>query len=299
MHDSVKQIRSIINEIPDISGAEPIRQLHGGEASSHWHIKRGEQQFVLRLDKPLAGKLGLNRKNEDELLKIVGEAGIGPIPVWSNPARGIHVCTFLPGRSWSLKDAHDGQNLKNLARTLTKLHGLPAKGQPFDPVSAAQRYASETGTRQASRIAADASSLFNELASQSMGPALCHNDLVHSNIISPELKAPSDKQGSVQLIDWEYAAIGDPLFDLAIVIQHHGLPEQLTEHFLETYCAEGAPLHRSRLKKFCLLYDLLAALWYLSMVTQSGPDTYFTTELNRVLLRLKTSGHDGAAAWTT
>ena len=53
-------------------------------------------------------------------------------------------------------------------------------------------------------------------------PALCHNDLVHSNIIDGD---------PVRLIDWEYSAVGDPYFDLAIVVRHHQLKADRVEIF--------------------------------------------------------------------
>ena len=57
-------------------------------------------------------------------------------------------------------------------------------------------YAREAGTHRASLIAQQVTKLAEKLLSQTRRPALCHNDLVYSNIIGGE---------TVRLIDWEYS----------------------------------------------------------------------------------------------
>lgn len=138
-------------------------------------------------------------------------------------------------------------------------------------------YAREAGTRSASRIAEQAIKLAEMLLSQTRRPALCHNDLVHSNIIGGE---------TVRLIDWEYSAVGDPYFDLAIVVRHHQLEADRVEHFLSAYFGTPGKEHFSRLEAFCRLYDQLAALWYLSVKNQPGHHALYEEELNQVMARL-------------
>ena len=66
------------------------------------------------------------------------------------------------------------------------------------------------------------------------------------------------------MIDWEYAGLGDPYFDLAIVIQHHGLGPDLASHFLHCYL-EREPLaaESRRLQDWCSVYAALLDLWTL------------------------------------
>ena len=84
---------------------------------------------------------------------------------------------------------------------------------------------------------------------------LCHNDLVAENIL--QLAG-----GGVLLIDWEYAGLGDGLFDLAVVVQHHGLESGLAAHFLHVYL-ERPPTdaERRRFDGFCGFYAMLLRLW--------------------------------------
>ena len=85
--------------------------------------------------------------------------------------------------------------------------------------------------------------------------ALCHNDLVAENI----LRVPG--RGLV-LIDWEYAGIGDPYFDLAVVVRHHGLGDALTQRFLAVYLGRAPDQpEQARLATQCDFYGCLLALW--------------------------------------
>ena len=141
-------------------------------------------------------------------------------------------------------------------------------------------YASTAGTHSAFRIAEQAAKLADKLLSETTRPALCHNDLVHSNIIGTE---------TVRLIDWEYSAVGDPYFDLAIVARHHQLKADRVENFLGAYFGTPGKEHFSRLEAFCRLYDQLAALWYLSVRNQAGHDALYDEELKQVMARLQES----------
>ena len=172
---------------------------------------------------------------------------------------------------------HDPVKLGKLARTLRHLHSLPPSGPAFMPGKMALTYATQAGTRSASRIAEQATRLAKRLLSKTKRPALCHNDLVHSNVIGDE---------TVRLIDWEYSAVGDRYFDLAIVVRHHQLKADQVEDFLGDYFATPGKEHFSRLEDFCHLYDQLAALWYMSVINQPGCDPLYDEELNRVLARM-------------
>jgi len=68
--------------------------------------------------------------------------------------------------------------------------------------------------------------------------------------------------GELLLIDWEYAALGDPYFDLAVVAGHHELDPSLARQFLEAYL-QRAPSEKES-ARFTLqrrFYQALLALW--------------------------------------
>ena len=267
----------LLDAIEPLHGAEILEKLAGGPTSDSWLLMAGEEKYVARIDNQLARLLGLDRRAELEVLQTVSAAGIGPQVIWADPDKGVLLTCYIPGNAWSFVDVHTPVRLEALASTLRQLHDLSPRGPVFAPGKMALVYARQAGTHGASRIAKQAIKLAEKLLSETRRPALCHNDLVHSNMIGDQ---------TVRLIDWEYAAVGDPYFDLAIVVRHHQLKADRVEDFLCAYFGTPGKEHFSRLEAFCRLYDLLAALWYLSVISQPGHDTLYDEELQRVMDRL-------------
>jgi thiamine kinase-like enzyme len=85
---------------------------------------------------------------------------------------------------------------------------------------------------------------------------LCHNDLNPKNCLSDELH--------FWVIDWEYAGMGDPLFDLAIVAESHNLTDPQRE-VLVTHYDEKLPLKMTlmQLDRYQELYLLREMAWLL------------------------------------
>ena len=267
----------LLDGIELLRGADIREQLAAGPVNDSWLLTAGDERFVARLDQPLAKLLGLDRRAELEVLQTVSAAGIGPQIIWADPDKGVLVTSYISGNAWSPGDVHDPVRLGKLAATLRRLHSLPPRGPVFAPGKMALAYARQIGTHSASRIAGQAAKLAEKLLSEIRRPALCHNDLVHSNIIDGE---------PVRLIDWEYSAVGDPYFDLAIVVRHHQLKADRVEIFLGAYFGNLGKKHFSRLEAFGRLYDQLAALWYLSVMNQPGHDALYAEELKQLMVRL-------------
>jgi thiamine kinase len=276
--DDWQNIKARFGEVEALRGAELIRHLPGGPASSSFLLQAGEHRLVARMDNPAAHALKLNRQSEIEVLQLVSEAGIGPELVWADPQQGLLVCSYLEGSACSREQIGESLLLRNLAKTLKRLHMLPPAGPRFQPEAALLSYAGKLATQQAERLADRACRIWSQLKQEPGPRALCHNDLVHSNIIHSR---------PVRLIDWEYAAVGDPFFDLAVVVRHHELNAMQTNGFLQAYFESPLPEQREKLELYGVLYDHLAGLWYLSMDDGSRLAPGFNEELQRVMARLK------------
>jgi thiamine kinase len=257
--NSKADISSLMAEIPALNNASVIGELAGGPVSETWLLKEGGERMVLRIDKPAVDKVGLNRSAELKVLEAVSGAGIGPPLIWADAESGVLLTGFLEGEVWSESDARNPDQLAKLAITLRNLHALPATAPLFEPGNAALRYATEIGSEQALSLAEKAHALANELASKHPQRCLCHNDLVHMNIIDGN---------PIRLIDWEYAALGEPFFDLAVVVRHHQLDTEIAFDFLQQYLGRKDPKAEEKLLAYCQLYQWLSTLWY-ELVNQS------------------------------
>ena len=128
-------------------------------------------------------------------------------------------------------------------------------------VAAARLYASRVH-------AADRDAARQHLAVVESAPApailrCCHNDLVAENILfAPEIR----------FLDWEYACDNDPLFDVAVVVAHHGLSDRQAGILLEAcFDADGGSF-RKRLRGQVRLYNALNRLWAAAGASATQPD---------------------------
>lgn len=247
-------VDAVMAAIPPLAGARVVRQFSAGPVNRSWLLTHGDSQLVLRTDGPLTGPLGLDRRGELDTLTAVSAAGIGPEPVWADPDRGWLVTRYLPGRAWRNADLHDSAQLRRLGDALRQLHALPPAGPLFEPGRIARGYARHIGTGAARKLAVDVEARARDLYTNTGPGVICHNDLVCSNIVDSRPLA---------FIDWEYAAVGDPLFDLAVIVCEHQLSVTETRVLLSAWSGSATPEQVSRLEAFGQLYDGLAALWRL------------------------------------
>jgi len=245
--------RAVLATVEDLRNPQLVRFLSGGPASHSWLVQDGDQQFVLRLDRAAAARLRLDRRAELNVLEVVGRAGIGPQVIWADADAGILLTSYLTGRPWRTSDVRNANCLNQVALTLKQLFSLPFAGTVLNPASAATSYADTIGTEVARASAQTASQIIRDLQASPHEQSLCHNDLIHSNIIGT---AP------VQLIDWEYAALGDPLFDMAVITRQHAVPLPVATELLRCLWPDPGAELLARFEAWCEAYELLANLWY-------------------------------------
>ena len=94
-----------------------------------------------------------------------------------------------------------------------------------------------------------------------MNLCCCHNDLVAENIISTP---------DILLLDWEYACDNDPLFDIAVVVAHHGLSAGQADVLLDAYFDGDGDSWRHQLAIQQRLYNALNCLWAAAAAAASG-----------------------------
>jgi thiamine kinase-like enzyme len=82
----------------------------------------------------------------------------------------------------------------------------------------------------------------------------CHNDLLNANFI--------DDGARIRIVDWEYAGMGDPYFDLGNFSINHELDTDQDAILLEAYLGEPpSPALAARLTLMRVLSDFREAMW--------------------------------------
>lgn len=241
-------------------GVRIVRPLHAGRIKQSYLIERAGERLVLRVDGAAVRALGLNRRVELQVLRAAARAGVGPAPIaWHTQAPAVLVMRYVPGRSWRASDLTDPYRLQQLGGLLRRVHAVAAPLPALDLERALARYARCAAEPEARELAAEAGRLLARL--QPREEALCHHDPIAPNLVG--LRRPL-------LIDWEYAARGDPLFDLAVISRHYALSDEQVRILLTAYgqCLSGQGLRR--LAAFGALYDRVAMLWLLALQRESG-----------------------------
>lgn len=222
-----------------------------GPISVSWLMSGPDGLLVLRRDLPLAKVLGLDRQAEWAHLEIAYSADLGPEPLAHDPARGLLVTRYLEGAAWNQCETADWHAHGVLLR---RIHELPSgTARRFDPVAVARRYRHASTAVLAGALLDRVVKLAADLGPDNAG-CLCHHDAHRGNIIG---SAPA------RLIDWEYAARGDPMFDLAVVCRFHDLNPDERAGLFDGWGFEETD--HSRFQACCDLYDALATLWQLAV----------------------------------
>jgi aminoglycoside phosphotransferase (APT) family kinase protein len=240
-------------------GAATAARLVGGTVNASFLVETQAGRFVVRIHEEGARSLGVDHEREARLQLAAASAGVAPEVVHVDPRRRFLIMQHIPGPTWRSADFGDAAKLRLLGDTLRTLHAIsppivadfdlralmqshrqrivavaPAEGPPIDSLlHRADRAldATRSGERE---------------------PALIHGDLHHSNLIGTE---------RLWLLDWEYGAVTDPLFDLGCVLAYYPQAEPHAAVLLK-----AAGLHTSAslamLRHAAWLYVLVSYLWH-------------------------------------
>jgi thiamine kinase-like enzyme len=248
----VLEPKPLIPSVPALKNARLLHKLAGGPTSDSWLLSLADSKVVLRIDKPLARILCLDRVAELGVLAQVAHAGFGPDIIWADPANGMLATEYICGSHWTISDASRPENIERLAVRVRELHSTSINGPVLEMAEAAGRYASVAGTAQASELHAQVIELLQLLGNESTGLSFCHNDLGYQNIVDT---------GEIKFIDWEYAASGHSFFDLAGIVRQNGFSQAQARQLQRAYFGVYAPKFSRRLQLYSRLYGLVSTLW--------------------------------------
>jgi thiamine kinase len=227
--------------------------------SRTWRVRVGERQAVLRVDEPGARRLGLNRMAEPAVLRAVAAADLGPGCLRADPAGGVLLTEWLPGQACTADGLRQPATLRQAAALLRRVHDLPVSGPALDLRAAIDRYAGAAGPAGATLAGTAREHLERVMGSrESLGLAkacLCHGDPTPGNFIA-------GPDGGLKLIDWEYAGVGPPGFDLGGLAAGSGLTADQSGLMLEAYLGR-APTRAEMdgIEAWAGLCQILGSLW--------------------------------------
>lgn len=230
-----------------------IETLSGGLENESCRVTSVAGDWVLRVAGPRDARFAINRVAEFQAQNAAAALGFAPAIVHAEPARGILVSEYLAGAVWTRADARSPEGIRALGARLAELHTAEAprtiRRMNVHDVLAHYLELPATPAAPISREDIAARLRWSLATYRAPPPALCHNDLHHLNLVGTE---------PLRFVDWEYAAVGDPIFEIAAVIGYHDLDAEQREALLAAHGGGFAPAHVTRM---CLVFDCLHALW--------------------------------------
>jgi thiamine kinase-like enzyme len=214
---------------PDPPQFEP---LSGGITNHNYRVRSAGRSFVARVcvELPL---LGIDRRNEVVCQRAAHALGVAAGVV--HHESGVLVSEHIDARTMTPDEMRVPEFVPRIAALLRKLHdgwdALTGEMLYFSVFQTNRTYAA-TARSLGARLPDDIEALLDDAARLSRRiapfvPVLCHNDLLPANVL--------DDGRRVWLVDWEYAGIGHPFFDLAGVSANCRFDDAFDRQLLRAY----------------------------------------------------------------
>ena len=254
-----------------------LTPLSGGSTNRSWQLITDSGRYWLRLGCETPERLGINRYQELRAHHAAAQIDLAPAIHFAKPQQGILIVDWLNEPDWS----HTPRDLVRLIPRLVQLHQLQPPWTRFDFGAHAQHY-----LKQLDPLSGELKKFARYFRRSALNLAfpgvLCHQDLNVSNLMGTR----------PWLIDWEYAALSDVAFELAVLADSLGLEEAQARALVVNYQEAGGEMSWSRFQGRRPWVYWLTALWAALQYAERTQSSYLTlqetalAQLERSLLTL-------------
>jgi thiamine kinase-like enzyme len=230
MDKKLSNILSNWQQLPLDEQPKFIRTFTAGLNHQTHLVQSGSKQYVLKLfEQPEPSAITVQR--------WAANHGLAPEIFFANADRDIALMDYVGNATIGRSDISQS-TLKSIATALRQLHDLPSSELSmdvgkFDLIQFCETYLKqiETSDTLSPKIHKQLLPALNIFLDDKTQPCICHNDLVTANCFLLE----NVSEQSVVFIDWEYAQLHNPWFDLAAIIYYCELTPDETQLFLDNY----------------------------------------------------------------
>src|SRR6266550_6635281 len=256
------ELTRALRRLPELARGElTFIALSGGITNRNFLVTGAPDgsKFVLRLAGNDTHLLGISREVEHAATVAAAGVGVGPEVIAFVRPEGYLVTRFIEGRPIPEAEMRTPERLRAVGDTLRRIHdgpAIPGLFVPFRIVEAYRALALSRGVPIPPEYElAQAIARRIELACLTAPVELrpCHNDLLNANFI--------DDGERVRIVDWEYAGMGDPYFDLGNFSINHELDPDADALLLEAYAGDVRPAALARITLMRVLSDFREAMW--------------------------------------
>jgi thiamine kinase-like enzyme len=277
------------------AGSIDLEALGAGLISDTYRVARDGVAYTLKVAAENPPDLRVDLPWEVRVLERAGSAGLAPHLVYFDLDGAVLLTRWAEGRSWVSHEPAAPANLDRIAALLRRVHALtvPVPARPVTPLQwisiydeALSRRPSHSSDAALQRDALVRAQAWLELP-RAIG-AVCHSDLHTMNVLQ--------ENDSLVLLDWEYAHVTDPLWDLAGWCANNDFDAQLQWGLLRRYLGK-TPISSEwqSFKLLLALYDYVCLLWNRLYLNVRGKEGHGVAERARLLdARLRLPAHYAA-----
>lgn len=216
----------------------------------------------------------INRANEAVMAREAARAGVSPEVLHSDPATGVMVTRFVSGaETMTPKSFRERSGSPARAgKVFRRLHGSGAKFPfRFELFAMIDDYLKVLSTRDVA-LPAGYHDVVREadrnvraaLAAHELPLVACHCDPLCENFL--------DTGERMWIVDWEYAGMNDPLWDLGDLSVEAGFDAGQEDEMMRAYFGGvPRPAEHGRVVIYKAMCDLLWTLWGLIQLANNNP----------------------------
>ena len=237
-----KQILSQLYRPLELGEHAQLKVISGGVLNTNYQLHDQGRKFLVK--RLVNSKfLGINRRERYQVQSALAGKGLAPKPLFLSACQSIYVETWLDdveafsSISYPLKQTQ----IAALADAMVRIHRVAISDIPSD-VKISELWRLYAKGANSPLLIKEAKAMQIEYDGLECSPKLCHNDLSIAHL----------SLNSKLLIDWEYACLGDPYFDLMSCVSINQFNQAQTRFFLNGY-AQKRGLCEQTLRQHCVL----------------------------------------------
>jgi thiamine kinase-like enzyme len=286
------EIECLCHAIVPGAGSVDLTALGAGLISETYRVARDGVAYTLKVAAEHRPDLRLDLAWEVRVLELAGSVGLAPRLVYFEPDSAVLLTRWAEGRSWVSHEAAAAANLEKIAALLRRVHDLavPMPARRVTPLQwitiydeALSRRTSAPSDPVLRSAALDRAQAWLELP-RVVG-VVCHSDLHAMNVIQ--------QHDSLILLDWEYAHVADPFWDLAGWCANNDFGVEVQWSLLTHYLGNAPNSSQwPRFRLLLALYDYVCLLWSQLYSNVRSAEANGVTERARLLdARLRLAAH--------
>ena len=228
--------------------------------------QQASKTVVLRINAPAKDTPGVVRQRESDILDLIQTHRWAPHIICNEPEQGWCLMSYYEPLELTHAPEHlDNQYQRQLLAALNELQSVEANAtdlkynyhELLDDI-----YQPIAIRRQDKQAHTWIKSIKQDLTLLPvLPPCLVHHDIHLGNLVLSKTLEPNHPSAQLIILDWEYAAIGNPWFDASCLSRYLSMaPEDI--HTLEIFQGVDRDTFNKGLAQANQMTEILQKLWY-------------------------------------